>query len=73
MNIALIIILLLLGLFAILIIVKSFKGLNKIKCPECKKIELEQASYNSIGSCSCGYTEDIMVFKERIKDKNYFA
>lgn len=72
MNIALIIILFL-GLFVILILVKSFKNLNKIECPKCKNIELEQASYNSLGNCSCGYTEDITTLNQRIKEKNHYA
>ncbi len=72
MNIALIIILAL-GFFVILILCKSFKDLNKITCPKCGKEELEQASYNSIGKCSCGYSEDINILNRRLKEKNHYA
>ncbi len=54
-------------------IFKTFKDLNKIMCPKCRKNELDQASYNSIGKCSCGYSEDIEILNKRLKEKNYYA
>ncbi len=72
MNIALIIIIVL-GLFVAIILFKSFKNLNKIDCPKCGENELEQASYNSIGKCSCGYSEDINELNRRLKEKNHYA
>ena len=72
MNIALIIILAL-GILVILILFKSFKDLNKITCPKCGKEELEQASYNSTGKCSCGYSEEIETLNKRLKEINRYA